>query len=58
MGDSFLRSNVSLKVLNAPSLKEVGKYFLASNGELLVIDVPIEILDKVNKRNDGNKRKM
>ena len=58
VGDSFLRSNVSLKVLNAPSLKEVGKYFLASNGELLVIDVPIEILDKVNKRNDGNKRKM
>lgn len=58
VGDSFLRSNVSLKVLNAPSLKEVGKYFLASNGELLVIDVPIEILDKVNKRNDGIRRKM
>lgn len=58
VGDSFLRSNVSLKVLNAPSLKEVGKYFLASNGELLVIDVPVEILNKVNKRNDGIRRKM
>ena len=58
VGDSFLRSNVSLEVLNAHNLKEVGKYFLASNGELLVIDVPIEILDKVNKRNDGIRRKM
>lgn len=58
VGDSFLRSNVSLKVLTAPNLKEVGKYFLASSGELLVIDVPIEILDKVNKRNDGIRRKM
>lgn len=58
VGDSFLRSNVSLEVLNAHNLKEVGKYFLASNRELLVIDVPIEILDKVNKRNDGIRRKM
>ena len=44
--------------LNAPYLSWDGKYFLASNGELLVIDVPIEILDKVNKRNDGIRRKM